>query len=137
MIEVKEFLNYLCGVFEYRFLTGIENKKLVPFYNNLDPKLLHYIPAISPRTAISMANGACIGGVKPVVILDEKAFDLIKCSFIMPMLIIIIKDNGYKPSDFKSYKIIKDFKSGIKKADLYIRDKEAPCLLLINKENLK
>jgi len=136
MIEVKDFLNYLCGVLEYRFLTGIEDKRLIPFYNNLDSKLLRYIPAISPRTAISMANGVSVGGVKAAVILDEVSFNLIKDYFISPIIIIVITDGGYKPKEFKSYKIVKNIKTGLKKADAYITEKGAPCLVLINKDKL-
>ena len=131
-MEVGELVRYLSGVLEFRFFTGVEGVYLNPLYDKLDPELLYYIPALSPDTAIAMANGVSIGGIKSLVFMKQTDFERVKNSVILPILIILISDSNYKPKELKSFRLTDKPESVLKRVNNYITKKEQPCVLLIN-----
>ena len=138
-------MKYLCGVLEFRFISGFSNLGFNILYNSFDPSILHYIPATSVNTALGMVTGASIGGVKSVLLLGEDQFDAIKYKIIdinsynnIPIMVIVLCSNTYKPGNrlFKYFKVKEDFISILKKANSYIDKEQKPCVLLLDEEAL-
>lgn len=72
MVKAKEFWGYLCDELDYRFYSGLSCKGLASLYNKLNPKILHYVPAVKENVALGLVSGAFFAGVKGGILIDIK-----------------------------------------------------------------
>jgi len=77
MIKVKEFWNVVCDVLDYRFFSGVACAGFDSVYRKMNPKKMHYIPAIDGSIAINLALGAALNNIKSGVFLDSSFFNVI------------------------------------------------------------
>lgn len=81
MIKAKEFLEYLCNDLGFRFFSGVPCTELIPVYNEMNSKLLHYIPAANETIAVGISSGTWLTEFKSGVFMDSN-----KIGCILPIL---------------------------------------------------
>jgi hypothetical protein len=72
MVKAKEFWNFLCDKLDYRIFSGVPCLGLKSFYDNMDPKIMLYLPAVNENTAVGIAAGAWSSGTKAGIIVDHR-----------------------------------------------------------------
>lgn len=141
MVKAKDFWECICNELNYRFFSGIPSEGLDPLYLKMDSKFMHYIPAISTHTAIGMANGAVIAGVKSAVFLDASKINNINIDFNIfnniPLLIIASgEDDLWLDNGINIFKLGNDVTKCLRDVDEYI-SKGNIGILFIGKGELK
>jgi hypothetical protein len=77
MVKAVEFLDFICNNLEYRFFTGTPCSEFKCLYDNMNPKFMHYIPAVDEKSAANIVSGASMVGIKSIMILPaNKVFNL-------------------------------------------------------------
>lgn len=122
MFKAKDFWKYLCDDFNYRLFSGVPCVGLKPLYDTMNPKFMHYMPATSDLTALSLVNGARVAGTKSALLLDSSNFfditnsiQYYNMTYGIPLLILMY-DSGIKLNNIKSSGI-KDLDKVIDKVD--------------------
>lgn len=145
MIRAKEFWLYLCEDLNYRFFAGVPCVGLKPLYDKMNSKIMHYIPAVKENTALGMANGARLAGVKSCILMDmNKLYNIMdwilsfNLEYKVPILIVAYGDSYDLRFNkvLSSYKIphrvmkdLKDLKFIANKSEKLAK----PCICIIGK----
>ncbi len=78
MVKAKEFLEFICNDLEYRFFTGTPCLEFKSIYNNMDSRIMHYIPAVDENSAANIVSGSSITGIKSMIMMPaNKIFNII------------------------------------------------------------
>jgi len=97
-LEVTEFWRYICEDLGYRFFSGTACGGLKSLYDNMDPMIMHYVPAVNERVALGISTGVAISGDKCGVLMHVKnvkdVLNLLKFnrSYKLPILFIVYED---------------------------------------------
>ena len=114
MVKAKEFWNYLCEELEYRAFAGVPCIGLKRLYDKMDPRILHYVPAVCENVALGLVSGAFFAGTKGGLlihinwlhnVLDQIVF--FNLEYKVPLLIIAYCDED---SDTKFKKVLSLYK---------------------------
>lgn len=98
--EAKEFWRYLCEDLGYRFFSGTACKGLKPLYDNMDSRIMHYVPAVNERIALGIASGVALSGDKCGLLIHIKyikdVLHLLKFNseYKVPVLFIVYEDEA-------------------------------------------
>jgi len=71
MAKAVDVWKILWDVLEYKFFTGVAHKGFDALYGKMNPKNMHYIPAVNARAALGIAAGTSVNGVKSGVFLVD------------------------------------------------------------------
>lgn len=100
-MKAKEFWEFLCNEMDYRFFAGVPCKGLKSLYDNMNPRFMHYIPAVNENVALALTTGASIAGTKSAVLVKfQGLFRLIGClvtlniQYKVPVLILAYRDDA-------------------------------------------
>lgn len=109
-IKIKDFWNIMCKKLGYNLYLGVPVSDLKLVFDTMSNDKLHYIPTIDEITALGMASGAYLSGVKSVVIMSAQAFDLLwyninKFNQLYNIPILFIVDEIFNPLKLKQFKI--------------------------------
>lgn len=143
MVKAKELLNYMCNDLDIRFFTGTSNIGMQPLYRQMDPSIMHYIPAVKDDIAIGMASGAVMSGINSCVLIGaSKLINITNCllnfngSYQVPVLILVYADNDNHLIDIiKPYIHIcddRDLMVSMGKAASHIKTVGTSCAVLFN-----
>lgn len=113
MIKVKEFWEVLCEELDYRFFTGVPCLGLKPVYDKMDQRIMHYVPATKENTALGLASGVSLSGVKSGILINiDRLHNILdwlvsfNLEYKIPLLVIAYnKDNSKFKKVLSSYKI--------------------------------
>ena len=145
-MTAKEFWEYLCKELNYRFFAGVPCKGLKLLYDNMDAKIMHYIPAVKENVALGLVSGSFLTGNKAAVIMNfDRLYNILdwmksfNIHYHIPALIIAYDSE----SDDKitraltAYKIPYRTAKNLKKDLRYITNKiareEIPGVLILRK----
>ena len=142
MVKAKEFWDYLCNTLEYRFFSGVPCLEFKELYNTMTSDIMHYIPAVNVNTALGIASGVGVSGVKSGVIFHIKElYDLLnnyhnfnKKYEISVLFIVYCGENDLKilTSNKIPYVIMTDdFETKLKKITNKVEKEKNPCVLVV------
>jgi len=118
MVKATEFWKFVCEDMDYRIFSGVPCLGLKALYDKMNPKIMHYIPAVNEHTAFGISLGATTSGAKSGVIVDAQYLDMVedwmKFCFDHKNHLIIITNNDLKRKIAKivfdgDYKKLKTF----------------------------
>jgi len=148
MVKAKDFWGDLCNELKYTFFSGIPCLELKSLYDHMNSKIMHYIPAVDVNTALGLASGIYISGIKSGIILHiDGLYDLLntynnfnKLYEIPVLFIIYCGEKG--PRILSSNKIPyimlnNDFKSRLNKINSRLEKEKIPCALVIKEDMIK
>jgi sulfopyruvate decarboxylase TPP-binding subunit len=124
----KAFFKELCEDYDYRFFTGIPFKDFKNFYANMNPDLMHYIPAANELIALRLAAGSWLSGIKSAVVLEPSKVDKLDFSFNIKLnipILVLTSDNG-TPIQKGLYN-----NTDLSKVVAYIERNSKPAVLLL------
>lgn len=79
MVKAKDFWKFVCEELDYRFFAGVVCKGFDLLYRKMNPKFMHYVPAVTEQVALGLVVGASITSFKTAALIHEDGvFDLIK-----------------------------------------------------------
>lgn len=119
MVKAKEFVEFLCNELNYKFFVGDSVPGLLGIHCALpDVESLHYIPAVNTESAMGLATGAVLAGVKTIVIIDIEELEVLNLKYrSLPFLFITKAEKVNRTDLLKSTILLKSVKSLIKKID--------------------
>lgn len=143
MVKAKDLLDFICNCLEYRFFTGTPCVGLLPIYKHMNPANMYYIPASSENSAVNIACGMIMTGIKSTVMIPANKFynvygfiDSFVCKFNLPFLLIV---DG-KEEDIKLFNKLNiyskyigdDYEKDLKYvSNKSLKDKK-PCVVIID-----
>ena len=145
MVKAKDFWNYLCNTLEYRFFAGVPCLEFKKLYDTMTSEIMHYIPAVNINTALGMASGVNVSGIKSGIIFhirelcyllnDYNNFNKI---YEIPVLFIVYsneEDLNLLTSNKIPHTTMKDdFETQLKRITNKMEKEKAPCALIIKEE---
>ena len=144
MVKAKDFWNYLCDELNYRFFSGVACPGLLPLYKEMNPDIMHYVPAANERIALGMVSGAAISGFKGGILIDMRfRYDFsslfkFNINYKIPLLIIGYGDAEDKLMyDFPDTLLGSDYKKSLKKITSKLESKLVPGLIVIGEGDLQ
>lgn len=146
MVKAKDFWMFLCERLDYRFFSGIPCLGLKPLYNKMNSKIMHYIPAINEESAVGIASGMSISGIKSGILMHinsiYKVLDYIvsfNFNYEVPFLLLFYYDDIIDEDISKLLKLYKipiinlsdNFEKELKFIDNKSIKKTIPSIVLI------
>lgn len=114
MVKAKEFWKYLCEKLGYKAFAGVPCVGLKQLYDKMDPRILHYVPAVKENVALGIVNGAFFAGTKSGVLIHiDRLHNILdglssfNLEYNVPLLIIAYCDED---SDIKFKKVLSLYK---------------------------
>jgi sulfopyruvate decarboxylase TPP-binding subunit len=140
-LEVKEFWNHLCEDLGYRFFSGVACKGLKSLYDNMDPGIMHYVPAVNERVALGIVNGVSMSGDKCAILINIKyisdLYNILEfnADYKVPILFIVYGDSvAVKNSPIKFFNLnFNTFRNDLNRLERTTILKGKPGMIVINK----
>jgi len=77
MAKAVNIWKILWDTLEYKFFTGVAHKGFDALYGKMNPKHMHYIPAVNARAALGIASGTSVNKVKSGVFLADTFLNIV------------------------------------------------------------
>lgn len=148
MVKAKEFWDYLCNDLNYRFFSGTPFPEFKELYSTMSSDFMHYVPSVNVNTALGLACGVSVSGMKSGVLLHIKdVYDLLNTyhnfcvKYEIPVLLIVYYNDDLKilSSNKISYTSIDEnnFKTRLNTIIKKLENKKIPHAIVIKGEVVK
>ena len=136
-MKAKKFWEFMCDTLDFRFYTGTPIYEFKKLFDTMTPDILHYVPTTNEESAIGLASGAYLSGIKGAVFMQTIYFDKLKL-FIkefneehnIPILLIV--ENSYNPLGLKQFDI-----ASLEEMENYLyKGEHKPCILIIKEGDI-